>query len=149
MAEIKTTKPPRPQNKPPAQQVPTNRPSEAVAPLNQTPRIIKEYNFSSASTRDTLVFGAQRPGHTHPDVGTPRTPRGPQISKDRTIAWLDFMRSRKIKRCICLLTLEELSFYEDNLLELYETTFTNTIHIPDIFAKGSMRNALEVNLFSP
>jgi hypothetical protein len=142
MAAHNRSKPPRPNSKPPPPHVPP--PERLRAGPNQTPRILKEFNFSSASSRDPFVFGAQRPGHIHPEIGTPSTPRGPAITKDRIIPWIQFMRSNRIKRCICLLTQEELNFYDGNLLDIYGRSFTHVTHIPDIYGKTAMRDALEV-----
>ena len=74
-----------------------------------------QFNFSLASTRDSLVCGAERPGHTHPSLETPRTPRGPDVSPAVVDDWITAMIAKGVKRILCLLHSEELAFYEKGI----------------------------------
>lgn len=65
-----------------------------------------QFNFAPASTRDSLVFGAERPGADSkfdvPDSITPTVVN----------EWLDFMKKHDIKHIISLLNDGELQFFQ-------------------------------------
>lgn len=70
------------------------------------------YNFGPASNRDTVLFTAERPGHTEDKSAT--------ISDDSVREWIAFMRSQSIDHVLSLLDDNELAAYEPSgLVELY------------------------------
>ena len=64
------------------------------------------YKFAAAATDESIVFGAARPGYTHPQVKE----------------WIEFMQIRGIKRVCCLLSAPQLDRYSD-LLDVYQQYF--------------------------
>ncbi len=64
------------------------------------------YNFAPASKVETTVFGAAKPGYSH----------------EKVIKWIQFMQEQGIKRVCCLLSIKQLTPY-DNLLEKYQHKF--------------------------
>lgn len=70
-------------------------------------------NFAPASLRDTIVFGADRPGYDAEQVGE----------------WIEFMLEREVRRVVCVLTGPKLAKYDD-LLEAYRRRFTVVTHAP-------------------
>ena len=69
------------------------------------------YNFGPAMPTEEIVYGASRPGYGRFAV--------PQRQLD---AWIDFMAAQGIRRVCCLLSAEQLEFYED-LLGAYGARF--------------------------
>lgn len=63
-----------------------------------------------------VVHGAERPGQPKPNPDMPSTPRGPSVPSHVVDQWCAHMRSKGIKRVLCLLSDAELSFYSDPLL---------------------------------
>ena len=84
---------------------------------------LTKFNFGLASARDTIVYGAQRAGHEHPELDTPRTPRGPPTASSAVVAWAECVKAKGVKRVLCLLSAQELTFYETPLQELYAASF--------------------------
>jgi protein-tyrosine phosphatase len=74
--------------------------------VDMTPR-----NFAPASMRDTIVYGADRPGYDLEQVNE----------------WIEFMVERDIRRVVCLLADERLAKYDD-LLGAYATRFAAVTH---------------------
>ncbi|WP_309742241.1 MULTISPECIES: dual specificity protein phosphatase family protein [unclassified Chamaesiphon] len=64
------------------------------------------YNFSAATTNESFVFGAARPGYARAQVQ----------------AWIEFMQSQQISRVCCLLSEPQLDRYSD-LLNVYRQHF--------------------------
>jgi protein-tyrosine phosphatase len=60
--------------------------------------------FGPAAEDEPTVFGAPRPGY----------PRH-QVTPEEVAVWLAFMRDQGIQRVVCLLTPEQLSYYDDLL----------------------------------
>ena len=60
--------------------------------------------FGPATEGEPTLFGAPRPGY----------PRH-QVTPEEVAAWLAFMRGQGIQRVVCLLTPEQLSYYDDLL----------------------------------
>ena len=63
-----------------------------------------KYNLSKVSSRDDIIWAAARPGHMHPREGLLTTPRGPPIEENAVELWVEHMKSKGIKRVLCLLT---------------------------------------------
>ena len=101
---------------------------------------IAAVNFGVASARDTLVWGAQRAGHEHPELDTPRTPRGPPTAATAVAAWASFVKAKGIKRVLCLLSAQELTFYETPLRDLYNGCFAagSVTCVESLYAKGAL-----------
>ena len=70
------------------------------------------YNFGPANEGEQIVYGSERPGFDFHSVG----PR--DVSR-----WISYMRKNGIKRVCCLLTKDQLDFYEVDLLEEYRREF--------------------------
>jgi protein-tyrosine phosphatase len=66
------------------------------------------YGFGPASEDEEIVFGAQRPGHPFQSV-----------QRDTIKKWISFMKNQGIKRVCCLLSQDQLNYYEENLLAIY------------------------------
>jgi atypical dual specificity phosphatase len=75
--------------------------------------VVAPRNFAPASTRDTIVHGADRPGYAPADVD----------------AWIDDMLARGIRRVVCLLEPARLERYED-LIGHYRRRFGHALHAP-------------------
>jgi len=71
-----------------------------------------DYKFGPASQEEQFVFGAQRPGYPSRYVGAQDVQE-----------WISFMRDRGVRRVCCLLTQSQLSYYEDDLLDMYHEEF--------------------------
>ena len=63
-----------------------------------------------------VVYGAERPGQAKPNPDMHSTPRGPSVPSHVVDQWCAHMRSKGVKRVLCLLSDPELSFYSDPLL---------------------------------
>lgn len=101
------------------------------------------YNFGSASSRDKLLFGCARPGHAHPKIDTPRTPRGPPVEKTDLKKWIEFLRTRGVKHVICLLSQTELTFFSQPFLKTIASAGFTVTHVPPAKEDGSDGGALE------
>ena len=80
---------------------------------------VQAFNLGKASARDNIVWACHQPGWNRPDAATPRTPRKGQVPDSAVDAWLDAVKARGVRRVLCLLTDEELSFFESDLIERY------------------------------
>ena len=69
------------------------------------------YEFGPATPEERTVYGASRPGYGRQPV--PST---------LVSGWIDFMVASGIRRVCCLLSVEQLEFYED-LLGVYRSRF--------------------------
>ncbi len=70
------------------------------------------YGFGPASEDEKIVFGAQRPGYPLQSV-----------QRDTIGKWISFMKDQGIKRVCCLLSRNQLNYYEGNLLAIYGEEF--------------------------
>lgn len=59
------------------------------------------HNFGSACQGEKIVFGASRPGYN-----------GQDVSVGDVDDWIEFMRSRGIRRVVCLLPDAQLAYYQ-------------------------------------
>jgi Dual specificity phosphatase, catalytic domain len=75
--------------------------------------VVTPRNFASASLRDHIVFGADRPGYELEQVNE----------------WIEFMLERGIRRVVCVLAGEKLAKYDD-LLGAYRRCFSVVTHAP-------------------
>jgi protein-tyrosine phosphatase len=74
---------------------------------------MSDFGFCGASEQETTVFGAQRPGyHLLEDV-----------DENTVRECVDFMKVNGIKRVVCLLPQEQLDYYTEPLLYIYEEEF--------------------------
>jgi len=94
------------------------------------PRKPPMYNFGAASSRDRWIFGCSRPGHAHPKVDTPRTPRGPPVEKGDLKKWIAFLRTRGIHHIISLLSEAELGFFAEPFLKTCASAGFTMTHVP-------------------
>ena len=69
------------------------------------------YNFAPATSEERVVYGASRPGYG-------RQP----VLLTLVNSWIDFMEASGIRRVCCLLSAQQLQFYED-LPGVYRTRF--------------------------
>lgn len=67
-----------------------------------------DFNFSPASNRDQVLFGAARPGARQQLCYEPHL----KVSKESVKEWIDFMLDQKITRVVTMLSLAELETYE-------------------------------------
>jgi len=67
------------------------------------------YGFGPASRHEKTVFGAQRPGYP-----------SRRVSLSEVRRWLSFMKEQKVRRVCCLLSEDQLSYYEVPLLSTYQ-----------------------------
>lgn len=70
------------------------------------------FNFGAASEEEQIVFGAQRPGYNSSLVNLADIQN-----------WISFMKKQGIRRVCCLLTKDQLEYYEVDLLEEYGKEF--------------------------
>ena len=70
------------------------------------------FKFGPPSQEERFVFGAQRPGYPSTSVST-----------QDVQTWISFMKGQGIHRVCCLLTPSQLSYYEDDLLDMYRHEF--------------------------
>lgn len=68
--------------------------------------------FAPASELERIVFGAERPGYN-----------SKQVEEDTVHKWIVSVKIRKITRVCSLLTPDQLSYYEIDLLETYRSAF--------------------------
>lgn len=116
-----------PGSKPPAPPTPRARGSAKPG----SPRLAP-HNFCAASGRDTIVFGCNRPGHSHPvaQASAARSPRGPLIPSATVASWVAFLKSRGVERVITLLSDEELTFFASPFLPALQAAFKDVVHVP-------------------
>ena len=69
------------------------------------------HHFSPATTSETIVYGACRPGYP-----------SRAVSHRAVQEWIAFMREQQIARVVCLLPTSQLRYYSD-LLGLYQEAF--------------------------
>ncbi|CAM9117532.1 unnamed protein product, partial [Heterosigma akashiwo] len=111
----------------------------------------QRYNFGLASSRDALVFGAERPGMNKPRPELELTPRGPSVTSAVVNEWCSHLRSQGIKRVVSVLTHAELSFYEKPLIMQYQSHFSRVVPLSatdgDLLPKamGAIFEAVEAN----
>jgi hypothetical protein len=79
-----------------------------------------------------VVFGAERPGQPKPNPDAPSTPRGPSVPSHVVDQWCAHMRSKGMKRVLCLLSDSELGFYSDPLLPQLAAHFETTTPPPAV-----------------
>lgn len=79
-------------------------------------------NFYPASKNEKYVFGANRPGW----------PETYLISKESVLFWIAYVKSKGIKKIVCLLSSGEMSDYEECLMSIYIAEFgkENVLHAP-------------------
>jgi len=70
------------------------------------------FRFKPAARDETIVFGAERPGY-------PAWPVNEGVVQD----WILFMKDKDIERVCCLLSQEQLDYYEEDLLAIYRQEF--------------------------
>jgi len=58
------------------------------------------YNFGAASPNEKIVFGAGRPGYEF----------NPPILSEHITNWVQFMNAHGIRRVLCLLSSEQLTY---------------------------------------
>jgi hypothetical protein len=72
------------------------------------------YNFGPASSRDTIVYSAERPGND-PDSKTTR------VNNEQVMDWIKFMKNQGVTNVIVLLDENEFDIYDyPGLLSIYE-----------------------------
>jgi hypothetical protein len=69
------------------------------------------HNFGPASTRDTILFTAERPGN-------PKEKNDP-VPDSKVIEWMDYVKARGVNRVVALLDENEMKIYS-NLPSLYQ-----------------------------
>ena len=72
------------------------------------------FNFGAASSRDSVLFTAERPGN-------PKSKSSDAADMDEVQAWIAFMKEQGVSNVIALLDENELSIYaEPGLVQIYE-----------------------------
>mmetsp|Transcript_4844 Transcript_4844/g.10115 ORF Transcript_4844/g.10115 Transcript_4844/m.10115 type:complete len:467 (+) Transcript_4844:196-1596(+) len=102
------------------------RPGGKQGPLSARNR----YNFAALSRRDSIVFGAERPGYVKPNPDSPSTPRGPLVPAPVVEQWCADMKAKGIKRVLTLLNESELSFYAEPLQSTFAKYFAEVVTLP-------------------
>lgn len=91
---------------------------------------MNDFRFKSASRDEEIVYGAERPGYPKESVRL-----------DLIMEWIRFMKDRGIKRVCCLLTEDQLGYYDKDLLRIYRQEFgidnlcwtpVEDFHLPDV-----------------
>jgi protein-tyrosine phosphatase len=85
---------------------------------------MSQFNFGPAYEFEEIVFGAERPGINNLNV------EGQQVEE-----WINFMKSKGIKRVVCLLDEQHLRYYKSlpsGLIGEYVKSFgeNNILHAP-------------------
>lgn len=70
------------------------------------------YRFKSASADEKIVYGSERPGYP-----------GEPVGREQIMEWIRFMKDEGIKRVCCLLTREQLNYFEEDLMSIYREKF--------------------------
>ncbi|GJD17506.1 dual specificity protein phosphatase [Rivularia sp. IAM M-261] len=65
------------------------------------------YKFCAADEKETIVYGAAKPGYLNEEVDK----------------WVQFMQEQDMQRVCCLLADAQLTRYPENLLEIYHQKF--------------------------
>jgi L-asparaginase len=123
-----------------------SRDSTARGVERKPPPSNAKYNLSKVSSRDDVVWAAARPGHVHPREGLLTTPRGPPIEENAVEHWVEHMKTKGIKRVLCLLTRSELTFYKEPLLKQYRRHFGGDAvveTVADIYSKDARKRVLD------
>ena len=102
------------------------RPGAKQGPLSARNR----FNFAALSRRDSIVFGAERPGYVKPNPDSPSTPRGPLVPAPVVEQWCVDMKAKGIKRVLTLLNESELSFYAEPLQSTFAKYFAEVVTLP-------------------
>lgn len=84
------------------------------SPLIRQAVRIMQYKFGPASQSEQIVYGARRPGYHL---------KNPSPSSEDVREWITFMKKRDIKRICCLLPRRQLSYYNEDLLDIYHKEF--------------------------
>lgn len=71
-----------------------------------------EVSFESAGEGEEFVFGSKRPGHP-----------SRRVSSGEVADWISFMRKKEVEAVCCLLSPQQLDYYESDLLAQYRTEF--------------------------
>lgn len=72
------------------------------------------YNFGPASSRDSIVYSAERPGND-PDSKTTR------VNNEQVMDWINFMKNQGVTNVIVLLDDNEFDIYDyPGLLDIYK-----------------------------
>lgn len=71
-----------------------------------------KFKFAPASLNEKTVFGAQRPGYGSISV-----------NREQMQAWIAHMRERGMRRVCCLLSQDQLGYYQEDLLRMYRCEF--------------------------
>jgi protein-tyrosine phosphatase len=71
-----------------------------------------KFKFAPASRDEKTVFGAQRPGYGSLSV-----------NEDQIRTWIAYMKEQGIRRVCCLLPQEQLGYYQEDLLQIYQSEF--------------------------
>lgn len=81
-----------------------------------------QYGFGPASSREKIVFGAQRPNYPHSS----------HIMPADLSDWVCHVKRQGIKRICCLLNEEQLRYYQFDLMGYYRKCFgaENVCHAP-------------------
>lgn len=141
----------------------SSKPKVLEAKTPRTPRTARgQFNFSPASVRDGIVHGSERPGHVHPVMGQPMTPRGrlaavvvqerpsscpsfpagELVTDDQVAGWIDTMKEKGIRRVLTLLNQDEISFYASPVVETLSKHFTAVVHVA-LSAKGALSSVMD------
>jgi protein-tyrosine phosphatase len=141
----------------------SSKPKVLDAKTPRTPRTARsQFNFSPASVRDGIVHGSERPGHVHPVMGQPMTPRGrlaavvvqerpsscpsfpagELVTDDQVAGWIDTMKEKGIRRVLTLLNQDEISFYASPVVETLSKHFTAVVHVA-LSAKGALSSVMD------
>jgi protein-tyrosine phosphatase len=73
---------------------------------------MNKFKFAPASRDEQVVFGAERPGYSSRSV-----------DPDQIQTWISFMKERGIRRVCCLLSRDQLGYYQQDLLQIYQREF--------------------------
>ena len=81
-----------------------------------------QYRFGPASSHEKIVFGAQRPNY----------PQSSHIILADVSDWVCYVKQKEIQRICCLLSIEQLGYYEFGLIDYYRKCFgaENVCHAP-------------------
>ena len=124
------------------------RGSSSGRPAPKTPRDTPRharFNFSAASARDGLVFGAEKPGFVHPNPSLPVTPRGDLVGKETVDEWASEMKAQGVRRVLCLLNDDEMGFYGAPLLPALRCHFAAATQV-SLTAKDALAQLLAAML---
>lgn len=70
------------------------------------------FNFNPAAADEDIVYGSERPGYPSHKVG-----------REKVLKWIRYLKKQGVKRICCLLTDDQLKYYEDDLLDIYNLEF--------------------------